>query len=171
MKEVKMSKKLIPVFFTFAVLIFAASSAKASPIQIGLESVSATCLPIVGCLETIGIFNATSTTLNIQTETMNTTTPFLLSIAPNSTVPVFSCLGGCTLSFSGDLGSLAFSIAGQDFVASTLSFTTPTLDTALDRSVPITIDAVSATPEPASILLFSTGLLGIAFLLRKGLLT
>jgi hypothetical protein len=79
-------------------------------------------------------------------------------------------LNTLAFTFSGSLAGLDFSIGGQNFEATTLGFTTPRFSGDFNGSVPVTIDAtlVSTTPEPASILLFGTGLLSVLLLLRKG---
>ena len=174
-------------YFSFllslAMLVLVAP-AKATETQIATLDITTTNPSPGNFTELVSVSNLTSTTLNFQSYleyfTLFPSNPpigpisYVFSVGPFATDPnSFGCGGTCnTVAFtlSGSLTGLDFSIGGQNFEATTLGFTTPQFSGDFNGSVPVTIDAtlVSTTPEPASIMLFGTGLLGIMLLLRKG---
>jgi hypothetical protein len=170
-------KAFFGFLLSLVTLVLSSAPTNATEVQIGTLDITGS-----GVDGNTVLTNLTSTSFTLSTLfiTEGSNPPFPVGdgevIAPGAVMmQVLSC-GSCdsiSYVFAGALGSLDFSIGGLDYTATTLDFTTPTFVGNVTTSVPVTIDAAlvsSTTPEPASILLFSTGLVGIMLLLRKSLL-
>jgi PEP-CTERM motif len=173
------------LFLSLAVVVLAAPL-KATETQIATLNITTTGPDPTALNEVVSASNLTSTTLNFQSFILYSASnpsqilagpiSHNISVGPYMTLGnLLQCAGGCgsvEYTLSGTLDSLDFSIGGQNFEATTLNFTTPEFSGDFNGILPVTIDAtlVSTTPEPASVLLFGSGLLGILLLIRKSLL-
>ena len=164
-----MTKSLWTLLFCLSVTGIFSPPVHADIIQIGTLSVTNASCPPNTCFG-YTIQNLTDTTMTVLQVIRNGANfgPTNNVIGPGVTQG--GVLGGLATpgdlwGFSGNLGSLDFSVGGTQYDAASLSWTTPNLAVIPNGSVAITITAtpvVQAVPEPASALLLVSVLVGAA---------
>ena len=167
-------------FWLFPVLIAAivAPNAKADTVQIGTLSTSPMACPpgTVNYCGTVSLTNGMSDTDLIITTLDFDGTLYPLPGGPSTLLPGAS--GGLgsfynstrfptsTVGFSGQLGSIEFTVSGESYDASGLDWATPSMLFYPYFTVPIDVTA-TPTPEPATVRLILAGVGLLGLLLRK----
>lgn len=120
--------------------------AKADTIEIATLQVVTT-EPLPGDFyEQSSLTNLTSVTLDVTGFTeLGMDIPETIMVEPGETLQVLTCMGACdeTVALFGTLSSLDFSIAGQEYQATTLNWESPAYNEAANGTF-----SIGATPVP-----------------------